>query len=201
MSTSVQHKTYLFSFSQSFRARNKAKNISSQEEYLLDEQILKSISYKDLQRTTELCLQKIHEVDAKRYGLIRTTDLKKCLMAFAGQAGLLESEIVMLGQLIPKDQFGRCKYNATSSTFFDTLSKVRFMTLKNSVLESRSSGLQKYLVELCQHEEEKNNDSGAPLTGILPSRVLVNLLSNSSKLSLSRMQVLVSTPTAIFYHS
>ena len=127
----------------------------------------------------------------KRYGLIRTAELKKCLNAVAAQLGLRESEIIAICQIIPKDQFGRCKYNAPNCSFFDTMSKARFLTLKNAALEARSSGLQKYLLEQCRKEEEKNIEVGAPLTGMLPSRVLVNLLSNSPKLSLTRMQILV----------
>jgi hypothetical protein len=52
---------------------------------MLDEQILKTISSKELQRISEACLQKINEIDTKRYGLIRTVDLKKCLNSIAPQ--------------------------------------------------------------------------------------------------------------------
>jgi len=49
--------------------------------------------------------------------------------------GIRESEISLLCQMIPKDQFGRSKYNAPNSTFFDTLSKViRTFKVKNEFI-------------------------------------------------------------------
>lgn len=102
----------------------------------------------------------------------------------------------MLCQMLPRDQFGRIKYNTTPTAFFETLSKVRFMAMKNALIEAQGSGLQKYLLDLCREEEarlehfEGNMEKFVP-TGIVPCRSLINILSNSSRLSLSRLQVLV----------
>ena len=181
---------------QSFRARNRAKVMYSQKDVELDEVIMKAISSKDLERMTEQCLEKIYEVDAKRYGLIRIPELKRCLNAAAVNAGLRDNEISMICQLLPRDQFDRCKYNtAQPDSFFDILSKVRFMTMKNAMIESQGSGLQKYLLDLCRDEEGRLNEAHekgtAAITGTIPFRTLINILSNSARLSLSRLQVLV----------
>jgi Ca2+-binding EF-hand superfamily protein len=204
---------------QSFRARNRAKTMNSQEDVLVDDQIIAAISTTELKKASDVCLEKIFEFDSKRYGLIRVPDLKKCLNAVAPFAGLAESEISMLCQLLPRDQFGRIKYNATVTTFYDSLSKVRFMTMKNAIIESQGSGLQKYLLDLCKDEEKKLANYHSPTTssgvsssmstggggmkgggsggekfvptGIIPCRSLINILSNSPRLSLSRLQVLV----------
>jgi Ca2+-binding EF-hand superfamily protein len=93
------------------------------------------------------------------------------------------------------------------------------MTMKNAIIESQGSGLQKYLLDLCKEEEKKlanyhhpttssggggsssmssvsvsgNKGGGEKFvpTGIIPCRSLINILSNSPRLSLSRLQVLV----------
>jgi molybdopterin converting factor small subunit len=89
---------------QSFRARNRAKTMNSQEDVLVDDQIIATISSTELKKAADVCLEKIFEFDSKRYGLIRVPDLKKCLNAVAPFAGLAENEISMLCQLLPRDQ-------------------------------------------------------------------------------------------------
>jgi Ca2+-binding EF-hand superfamily protein len=180
---------------QSFRARNRAKMMYSQKDVEVDEVIMKAISTMDLERITDQCLEKIYEVDTKRYGLIRIPELKRCLNAAAVHTGLRDNEISMICQLLPRDQFDRCKYNTQPDSFFDILSKVRFMTMKNAMIESQGSGLQKYLLDLCRDEEGRLNEAhekgAAAITGAIPFRTLINILSNSARLSLSRLQVLV----------
>lgn len=186
---------------QSFRARNRAKTISSQQDVLVDDQILQTISSSELDLASKVCLEKLMEYDKKNYGLIRVSEFKRCLSSIAPSVGLLESEINLLSQLLPRDQFNRLKYNSTPTSFFEHLSKVRFMTMKNAMIESQGSGLQKYLLELCKDEEKKNDEEnmknsrggdqkGAP-PGYIPCRSLISILTNSPRLSLSRLQVLV----------
>lgn len=184
---------------QSFRARNRAKTIYSQRDVEVDELIMKAISTKELEKVANICLEKIYEVDAKKYGLIRVPELKRCLNGVAAVAGLKDNEISMICQMLPRDQFERCKYNTAPNNFLEILSKVRFMTMKNAMIESSGSGLQKYLLDLCREEEARissdghtkvSKDSHAS-TGKIPFRALINILTNSSRLSLSRLQVLV----------
>lgn len=185
---------------QSFRARNRAKTIYSQRDVEVDELIMKAISTKELEQVANICLEKIYEIDAKKYGLIRVPELKRCLNGVAAIAGLKENEISMICQMLPRDQFDRCKYNTAPNNFLEILSKVRFITMKNALIESSGSGLQKYLLDLCREEEARihsdghlkvvNKDSHAS-TGKIPFRALINILTNSSRLSLSRLQVLV----------
>lgn len=184
---------------QSFRARNRAKTIYSQRDVEVDELIMKAISTKDLERIAEVCLEKIYEIDTKKYGLIRVPELKRCLNSIAHQVGLKENEISMICQMLPKDQFERCKYNTAPNNFLEILSKVRFMTMKNAMIEQQGSGLQKYLLDLCREEEAriasdghgKVNKETYAVTGKIPFRALINILTNSSRLSLTRLQVLV----------
>jgi Ca2+-binding EF-hand superfamily protein len=181
---------------QSFRARNRAKALNSHEDVLVDDVIYQSISQEELQTAADMCLERVYEIDTKRYGLIRVPELKKALNSVAANAGVRENEISLLCQMLPRDQFGRVKYNSTPTAFFDALSKVRFMTMKNAMIESQGSGLQKYLLELCKEEEMKNENYQGPKekfvpNGVMSCRSLISILSNSSRLSLSRLQVLV----------
>ena len=185
---------------QSFRARNRAKTIYSQRDVEVDELIMNMISTKELEKVANICLEKIYEIDTKKYGLIRVPELKRCLNGIATLAGLKENEIAMICQMLPKDQFDRCKYNTAPNNFLEILSKVRFMTMKNAMIESSGSGLQKYLLDLCREEEARISSDGHSKvvvkdshasTGKIPFRGLINILTNSSRLSLSRLQVLV----------
>lgn len=181
---------------QSFRARNRAKALNSHEDVMVDDLIYKSISADELQTAADTCLEKIYEIDTKRYGLIRAPELKKALNAVAPTLGLREHEVSLLCQMLPRDQFGRVKYNSSPSAFLETLSKVRFMTMKNAMIEAQGSGLQKYLLDLCKEEEMKSENYKGPKekfvpNGVITCRSLINILSNSSRLSLSRLQVLV----------
>lgn len=186
---------------QSFRARNRAKTLNSQQDVLVDDQILQAISAPELEQAAKVCLEKLLDYDKKSYGLIRVAEFKRCLNAVAASVGLRDSEINLLSQLLPRDQFGRLKYNSSATSFVDYLSKVRFMTMKNAMIESQGSGLQKYLLEMCKEEEKKydeenlkNSRSGDLKTappGCIPCRSLIEILTNSPRLSLSRLQVLV----------
>ena len=186
---------------QSFRARNRAKTIYSQRDVEVDELIMKAISTKELEKITNICLEKIYEIDIKKYGLIRVQELKRCLHNISSIAGLKDNEISMICQMLPRDQFERCKYNTEPNNFLEILSKVRFMTMKNTMIEQQGSGLQKYLLDLCREEENriltdghsnsKNIKDLNAVTGKIPFRALINILTNSSRLSLSRLQVLV----------
>ena len=61
---------------QSFRARNLAKALNSLEDVMVDDIIYKSISTVDLEASANAFLEKIYEIDTKRYGLIRVPKLK-----------------------------------------------------------------------------------------------------------------------------
>lgn len=178
---------------QSFRARNKAKTLNSQQDVMVDDQILKTISAKEMEELAGTCLQKIAELDVKGYGVVRVQDLKKTLSSVG--VALKENEISMLCQMLPRDQFGRCKYNSPEGAFAQELKKVRFMTMKNTIIESKGSGLQKYLLDLCKDTEFKQaegitREKFVP-TGIIACRPLINILSTSPRLTLSRLQVAV----------
>ncbi|KAJ1421685.1 hypothetical protein B484DRAFT_421138, partial [Ochromonadaceae sp. CCMP2298] len=163
---------------QSFRARNRAKTINSALDVELDELIMRSISTEELEQSALVCLEKIHTIDTKRYGLIRAIELKRALNSVAVNANVKENEISMICQMLPRDQFDRCKYNAQPSTFLEILSKVRFMTMKNAMIESQGSGLQKYLLDLCRDEEIRIADG----VGNIKSREnLVGMGLNKSK--------------------
>jgi Ca2+-binding EF-hand superfamily protein len=122
---------------------------------------------------------------------------------FAIPLGLHDNEIAILCQSMPLDQFGRVKYHSPTTPFLDALMKARFSAMKTSILESRGSGLQKYLMERCKEEEwnlksknadhdivREQGDEFVPL-GHISQRSMVQILSTSQKLSLSRLQVVV----------
>ena len=59
----------------------------------------------------------------------------------------------MICQLLPRDSFGRCLY--INNNFYNILINVKFLTLKNSIIEENGNELQKYLLNICKLEEIK----------------------------------------------
>lgn len=188
---------------QSFRARNRAKNISTEQDVMIDDEILRTISGEEMESIANACLESIREFDPKKYGLIKYNDLKKILTQVGIPLGLHENEISYMCQSMPLDQFGRVRYHSPNQSFLDSLMKVRFHSTKNAVLAARGSGLQNHLMERCKQEEEllrsknvdhdivrEQGDDFVP-NGVISQRNMINILSTSTKLSLSRLQVIV----------
>jgi Ca2+-binding EF-hand superfamily protein len=175
---------------QSFRARNRAKTQTSQEDSEIDEVIMQSLSQSEISSITETCLAKIREVDTKSYGVLKPNELRRCLNSVAN-IFVNEKEITMICQSLPRDPFNRCIYSGLR----EVVAKIRFMTLKNNYVEARGSELHKYLLERCREEEQtirqKRETADDVETGRLPFRAMTNLLQSSSRLSLSRLQVMV----------
>ena len=71
------------------------------------------------------------------------------------------------------------------------MQKVRFSTIKNSIMETRASDTEKILMGLCREEELSsvdNPDSEVVYSGLITTPQLANVLTNI-KLSLNRLQV------------
>lgn len=181
---------------QSFRARNRAKKVNREEDSFLDEEIMRSLSKEELKSLTRDSLERIKELDTKGYGVIKSNELRRCLSS-TPPLGLTETEISLICQMLPRDPFGRCVY----SKFEDVLMQVRFLTMKNAVVESQGSDLQKYLLDICKEEEMKlkrlQGDNDAVATGMLAFRSLIAILCNAPRLSLTRLQVMVIMAEAI----
>ena len=180
---------------QSFKARNRARLISNQEDALTDDQIMKSMPVKEIELIAETCLNKLLEADPKGYGILKQQDFKKVLAGVGNMIGLKDREITMLCKILPRDQFNRIKYNNLNMPFQEAFSQARFMTIKAALLESRSSSLERKLMEACRKEEEKimaeEKNSSFELTGTLPIRTMINILTNTSSMALTRMQIMV----------
>jgi Ca2+-binding EF-hand superfamily protein len=211
---------------QSFRARAKAKAMLLEADITVDDQVLSTLAKDEIKSIAATCLVKIQDMDTRKYGVIRPTELRRCLAA----STLNELEVNMLCQLLPRDNFGRCNYE----NFEDAMIHVRFLSLKNAALESYGSELQRYLLEACKEEETKiSNIKGQPVegntastprrsttpgiaatprrgatpqslaidyggaSGVLPVRSLINILYNAPRLTLTRLQVLVIMAEAV----
>lgn len=173
-----------------FRARTTARKQMSEVEGTIDEDIHKALrSSNDIDRIAAVCLQKLVESDPKKSGIIRVNDLRRKLQGISG-VGLSALEINMICQSLPRDQLQRCKY----ATFKDVLYDVRFVSMKNMIMESKGTFFQNHLLDMCKQEEQKireevGDDIAVP--GMIPFRNLVNMMIKSQVLTLNRLQVMV----------
>lgn len=98
----------------------------------------------------------------------------------------------MIENEAPRDKFGRIQYKSISEVVF----KVRLTTIKNAIIETQASDIQKYIMDMCRDQERDDSqddnipDSEFPYTGQLTDRKIANLLQSANMLSLNRLQVL-----------
>ena len=65
----------------------------------------------DFDAQTAVIMDKLHEHDPRRYGVLRVSEFKRCLNSVAYSAGLSETSISMIIHKLPCDNFGRLLYN------------------------------------------------------------------------------------------
>ena len=173
---------------QAFKARSRAKNQYAQFEAAIDDDVLGALSADELEKCTKICMQKFAEADSRHQGSLKMTDTRRCLRESA--AGLTNIEVNLILQGLSRDATGKLLY----SDFRKVLYEVRYSSMKNTMLEASGGEIQKHLMDLCK-EEEKNfmtaNGHDSTVTGWIPLRNLTEVMMRSSRLSLSRLQVMV----------
>lgn len=177
---------------QAFSARAKAKSESHQKDSEVDSLILEKVTNEDLQMMIGVLEDAINQVDVKKTGFIRTPDLRAVLRQFQS-VGISDLEINMICQTISRDDLGRSNIREFRKALYD----VRYLTMKNTIVESQATDLEKYLFELFKGEEKKMRDQlindvdFQNTSHMLPLRNIINLMVDSPRLSLNRLQVVV----------
>lgn len=177
---------------QSFRALNRARIYCSQQGAMFEEEVRTNMEQIDFEAQSTVIMDKLYEHDPRRYGVMRVTEFKRCLNSVAYQAGLSENSISMIIHKLPSDNFGRLLYNGVS----DVTKKVKFIELKQELVQAQATPLQERLYNSCRRTEiarldetgGDSNTSGA--IGILNEGDLANILANSDS-NLSRLQICV----------
>jgi hypothetical protein len=174
---------------------------------MIEEEVVTKMKSLNFDEITQICIDKIQEFDPKKFGVLRTSDLKKALISVSFAVGLSELEILMICNRLPVDPFNRTLYNSIG----EVLQKARFINLKLSIQESQATELHQQLLEACKQEErflrkDLSSDDQA-LTGELPVGNFNKVLMNLSKVTLSRLQTLVimaesgASDGVVNYHS
>ncbi|CAM9232845.1 unnamed protein product, partial [Ectocarpus fasciculatus] len=183
-----------------FHSRTRATESQTQLEVSVDDEVLHQLSKSNIDATASLALEKIRAADTRNSGTIRPAELRRILKGISAKdaaSGLSDSEIAMVIQSLGRDPFGKIVY----SNFAETLREVCFNSLRNMIIQSQGSDLQNYLTELFKTEEarvllESGETEPTSFTGLLPFRTIITLMSGSSRLSLSRLQVMVIASSA-----
>ena len=156
---------------------------------MIEEEVVTKMKSLDFESMTAACLDKIKEYDPKKFGMLRVQDLKRALIAVSFAIGLSETEIQLICNKLPTDQFGRTLYNNIG----EVLQKVRFISLKLTIIQSQGGELHHTLLELCRLKERLNRAAtdDQTLTGEIPCRDFTEILLACPKIKLSRLQILV----------
>ena len=110
--------------------------------------------------------------------------------------GISLTEANMLCHKLPRDTYGRSDVREFKNALFE----VRFLNMKNTMIQSQATDLEQYLFSIFQEEERreelKNDSSFINPVNMLPLRNIINLMVASTRLSLNRMQVVVISSEA-----
>ncbi|GMH75896.1 hypothetical protein TrLO_g14911 [Triparma laevis f. longispina] len=175
---------------QAFKARAHARRKQQDQDAYVDEEALKMLYTDDLETTVKFLLELLHEVDNRNSGSVTRQEFKQCLNNPG--TGLTKVEAKMIENEASRDKFGRIQYKSISEVVF----KVRLTTIKNAIIETQASDIQKYIMDMCRDQERDDSgddnipDSEFPYTGQLTDRKIANLLQSANMLSLNRLQVL-----------
>lgn len=177
---------------QSFSAKIKAKLLISEEEAAADLELAqkRSLHQAEEESLAQQCLEKLKSFDTHNFGVVRLSDLKRCLIGVS-HLGIKEIEINLVANLLPKDSHGRAIY-ANFGTYFE---QARFAAAKVARVDGNKSPICRLLLDMCKKQESIDNmnagieDEGS--IGEINYRSFTKLLQESQELNLSRLQVLV----------
>ena len=176
---------------QAFVARARAKNDSQLRNSEVEDQVLQMIATEELHLIVHIFEEKFEQYDQKKTGWIRTLDLRTILKENM-QLGISTAEVNLICQTLPRDNLGRSDIRDFRKAIFE----VRFLTMKNTIIESQANDLEKYLYEICREEEhrlkeQRSDESYMQTSTMLPLRNIINMMIASPRLSLNRLQVVV----------
>eukprot|EP01042_Synura_sphagnicola_P004043 gene4043-5088_t len=175
-------------------ARTKGKHAQARIETLIEEEVLAGLSLDELETIAKVCLAKFREADPRGSHVLRLQDLRRCLKE--SDAGLSAAEVNLIVQSLPRDAVGRANYEEFRKVLYDS----RVTVMKNNLVEAQGSDVQRYLMEVCKEEERAmlsvHGEDGITF-GHVPLRFIINHMVTSSRLSLSRLQVMVIASEAM----
>jgi len=178
---------------QAFKARAHARRKQQEQSEQVDEEALKLLYTDDLDTTVKVLVELLQKIDIRRSGSVSRAEFKECVND--PMTGLNKVEAKMIENQAPRDKFGRILYKMIS----ETVIAVRLTTLKNAIMETQASDIEKYLMDMCRDQEREDGtnefqqtlpEDEFPFTGQLTDRKVSNLLQNATMLSMNRLQVL-----------
>jgi len=190
---------------QAFKSRAHARRKQDEQDAKIDEDAIKQLYTDDLKQTEQTIRSMLLEIDVAGRGTVSRQEYKNVLMD--NRTGLTKVEAKMIEMETPRDNFGRILYAHTN----ETLMKVRLQAIKNAILETQATDIEKYILELCKDKEfsDANANKKESLSldktrsedgnsekenfaygGKLADRKVATLLQGAKKLSLNKLQVL-----------
>ena len=130
----------------SFRTMNAARKIVSKRQAVIDEEATRRMVTMRSTDASDAILLKLSSCDPKKTGVVRATDLKRCLIAMAGPLNVTEDEIAMIQRLLPMEGYARVQY----STLPEVYKVVKWTSCRNRMQEDIGSSIYKYLLRQCQ---------------------------------------------------
>ena len=173
---------------QTFRAKSLA-NVCHYDK-AIEAVVESSISRDELARLADDCILMLKQSDTIHAGALPAHIIKRKLQKVAALA-LSANEISMLVQNLPRTSSGLCLYESIRLIIYD----VRFQSLKAIILDSQTSDIQqevsrRFSIEMKRFSKQRI-DATPENYGLLPVRVVVDILLNLAAFPLSRLQVIM----------
>ena len=180
---------------QAFRARTSALVWLSEAESCYSEEMKRIINEKDIQAVSEIVTQRLNEMDKHGTKLARYYEIHKALLSVPRKYNLDEELIAVIIRHLPVDVHGHYLYSNLEGAILQAMCDI----LRRQLMFNHGSSIYKHLIEVCCALEKQNINSketgndhlNSILTGYLPYRELITLISTDKKLKISRILVLV----------
>jgi Ca2+-binding EF-hand superfamily protein len=165
----------------SFRTINAAREIVAKRQSIIDEEVNRRMYNVNFEEGGDKLLIKIAGCDSKNTGVVRYSDLKRCLLSMAGPLQLSEDEIFMMQRMLPGEGYARVSY----TTIPEVYRNVKWITCKQRMQLDLGSDIYKHLLMECHkinHDPEHTNK------GMIQLSLLSEILEDTNKFDLNTIQ-------------
>jgi len=169
----------------SYRTVNAARKIVTKRQAVIDEEVTRRMMSVNLEDSADSLIMKVASCDPKKSGVVRVSDLKRCLTAMAGPLNMTEDEIAMIQRILPQEGYARVQY----TTLPDAFKIAKWTTCRHRMQEDMGSDIYKSLLHKCQMLDDADHSSADPnQKGTITPLVLADILKTSDMFSLNTIQ-------------
>jgi len=167
----------------SYRTVNAARKIVQKRQTVIDEEVTRRMISVNLEDNADSLIMKVSSCDPKKTGVVRASDMKRCLLAMAGPLNMTEDEIAMIQRQLPLEGYARMQYTTLPNAF----KIAKWTSCRHRMQEDMGSDIYKNLLHTCQLLDDSST-SDPVNKGTITSEQLSEILKVNDMFSLNTIQ-------------